>query len=254
MDQTVVATLNSVLGNTKVNTLRVGWTQEDVAFAQPCFNGNGRDQAACEPTLRSRPSPISRTTPPRRASTTPIQIEDTFSWFMPSKHGDHDIKFGAQCQYSSVADNFTQDNMNGTFSFGLSNAPFNADEPAHVSGSVVDSRPGAGGSFNKATYFAAFVQDKWKLNNRLTVTLGVRYDLEVIPVPRSTTRSSPAPDDYPVDKNNFQPRVGLAYDVDGTGVGRAAATAGSTTRRTSSSSAASTPARCSRTRSRATSR
>ena len=47
LDQTVVASLNTVLGNTRVNTLRLGWTQEDVTFANACFNGNGRDQAAC---------------------------------------------------------------------------------------------------------------------------------------------------------------------------------------------------------------
>src|SRR5688572_2904206 len=46
LDQTVVTTLNTVLGNTRVNTLRLGWTQEDVSFANPCFNGNGRNQAA----------------------------------------------------------------------------------------------------------------------------------------------------------------------------------------------------------------
>ena len=51
VDQTVVTSLNSVLGNTRVNTLRVGWTQEDVSFGNPCFNGNGRNQAACAPTL-----------------------------------------------------------------------------------------------------------------------------------------------------------------------------------------------------------
>ncbi|MCA1651840.1 MAG: carboxypeptidase-like regulatory domain-containing protein, partial [Acidobacteria bacterium] len=51
VDQTVVGTLNTVIGNTRVNTLRLSWTQEDVAFANPCFNGNGRNQAQCPPTL-----------------------------------------------------------------------------------------------------------------------------------------------------------------------------------------------------------
>src|SRR5688500_999276 len=51
LDQTVVGTVNTVLGNTRVNTLRLGWTQEDVSFGNPCFNGNGRNQAACAPTL-----------------------------------------------------------------------------------------------------------------------------------------------------------------------------------------------------------
>jgi hypothetical protein len=50
-DQTLVATMSSVFGSTKLNALRVGWTQEDVAFANACFNGNGQSQIDCPPTL-----------------------------------------------------------------------------------------------------------------------------------------------------------------------------------------------------------
>jgi hypothetical protein len=69
---------------------------------------------------------------------------------------------------------------------------------------------------------ATFFQDKWKLNNRLTLTLGVRYDLESIPVPEIDNPLFGSPDDYPVDTNNFQPRLGFAYEVEpGRGVLRA---------------------------------
>jgi hypothetical protein len=51
VDQTIVVTLNSVLGNHRFNTFRVNFTQEDVSFANPNFNGNGQDQTALEPTL-----------------------------------------------------------------------------------------------------------------------------------------------------------------------------------------------------------
>ena len=47
---------------------------------------------------------------------------------MPGKRGDHDIKVGVQYQYVK-ADNFAQDNLNGTFAFGQNNLPFNADDP-----------------------------------------------------------------------------------------------------------------------------
>ena len=73
LDQTVVGTLNSVLGNTKVNTLRVAFTQEDVSFANAGFNGNGgtQDQLLSRRS-RTRPSPTSRARWRRRASTTAI--------------------------------------------------------------------------------------------------------------------------------------------------------------------------------------
>ena len=48
---------------------------------------------------------------------------------MPGKHGDHDIKVGVQYQYSGAV-NANQGNLNGTFAFGRSNAPFNAADPA----------------------------------------------------------------------------------------------------------------------------
>ena len=52
-----------------------------------------------------------------------------------------------------------------------------------------------------------FLQDKWRLNNKLTLSLGLRYDLEVIPIPET---DDPSPGrNYPVDNNNIQPRVGL---------------------------------------------
>ena len=71
-------------------------------------------------------------------------------------------------------------------------------------------------------------------------TLGLRYDVEIIPVPERNNPASPSEDDYPVDKNNIQPRIGLSYVVDEQAGGRArAGTAGSTTRPTSRSSAAS---------------
>ena len=56
------------------------------------------------------------------------------------------------------------------------------------------------------------MQDKWRRDAKLTLSLGLRYDLEVIPIPRPTTRWST---DTPIDKNNFQPRVGVTYDLGG---------------------------------------
>ena len=217
VDQTVVTSLNSVLGNTRVNTLRVGWTQEDVSFGNPCFNGNGRDQGACPPTLVYGTYTDQQNGTAQARVNDAVQIEDTLSWFLPGKRGDHDLKVGVQWQYAQSR-NDTQDGLNGSFSFGLNDIPFNTANPRTYPERFTIRVPGKGGSFNKSNYFAAFAQDKWKLNNRLTLSLGLRYDLEVIAINEIDNPLFESPSDYPVDKNNFQPRVGLAYDVDGRSV------------------------------------
>ncbi|MBC7797632.1 MAG: TonB-dependent receptor, partial [Pyrinomonadaceae bacterium] len=99
--------------------------------------------------------------------------------------------------------------------------------------------------------FNAFIQDDYKLSDRLTLNLGLRYDLYGLPVEENgrlvnflpnqlrlgTTASPAQPPNgivqaeggqlpgvptvektlVPVDKNNFAPRVGFAYRVDGDG-------------------------------------
>ena len=47
---------------------------------------------------------------------------------------------------------------------------------------------------------------------RLTLSLGLRYDLEIIPLAET---DNPLVESYPVDKNNFQPRLGVTYDLGG---------------------------------------
>ena len=138
-----MTSLNSVLGNTRVNTLRVGWTQEDVSFGNPCFNANGRNQAACAPTLAFATFTDQQNATAQARVNDAIQIEDTMSWFLPGKKGDHDIKLGVQWQYSQ-SQNDTQDNLNGTFSFRPEQRAVRCREPAHVSGAVLDSRPRGG--------------------------------------------------------------------------------------------------------------
>jgi hypothetical protein len=69
-----------------------------------------------------------------------------------------------------------------------------------------------------------FAQDDWKINPRLSLQLGLRYDYEALPqaVPALTAASgSYAPftgvNNNPSDKLNFGPRAGFAFDVFGRG-------------------------------------
>ena len=214
VDQTVVGTLNSVLGNTRVNTLRVAWTQEDVAFANPCFNTNGRIQANCLPTLAFDTFTTQQSAVAQARVNDAYQLEDTFSWFVPGRRGDHDIKAGIQLQYSQ-SKNDTQDNLNGTFSFSQSNGPFNPADPRTYPDRFTIRVPGAGRSVNKSQSLGAFIQDKWTIARNFTITAGLRYDVEKVVLPEKDNPLFDSEDDYPVDANNLQPRLGLAYNIGG---------------------------------------
>ncbi|MPZ16308.1 MAG: TonB-dependent receptor plug domain-containing protein [Luteitalea sp.] len=215
VDQTVVGTLSTVLGNASVNTFRLAWTQEDVAFANPCFNGNGQRQDLCDPTLAFQTFDDQQSDVAQARVNDAVQIEDTLSWFVPGWHGDHDIKVGMQYQYSSN-DFVSQDNFNGTFTFGGNDA-FDAANPASYPERFSIRVPGPLTYFMKAHHFGAFVQDKWKVSDRLTLSVGARYDLEVIPLREEANPAFTDVDDYPVDTNNLAPRVGLTYDLSGDG-------------------------------------
>jgi outer membrane receptor protein involved in Fe transport len=200
-----------VLSNTKVNTVRLTWTRENVAFANHCFNTNGRDQVACEPTLSFQTFIDQQNATAQSRINDAIQLDDTMSWFFPNKHGDHDLKVGGQYEYSG-ASNVTQDNLNGTFAFGRNDAVFNSADPRTYPDRFSIRVGGPSIFYEKAHYVAAFVQDKWRFTPRLTLSLGLRYDVEIIPIPET---DDPLVDKYPVDKNNFQPRVGVTYDLGG---------------------------------------
>jgi hypothetical protein len=217
VDQTVVGTLSSVIASNKVNTLRVAWTQEDVAFANPCFNGNGQNQAACPPSLDYQNFTDQQNAVAQARVNDAYQVEDTFAWFVSGAGGDHDVKFGVQYEYASQRFS-DQGSGNGVFSFATDRL-FEPADPSTYPERLTVRVPGPLEFHQKGHYVSAFAQDKWRMTPRLTLSLGLRYDLDVLPLSEADNPffAFNGPDDYPVDGNNVAPRLGFAYDLDGTG-------------------------------------
>jgi hypothetical protein len=219
VDQTVVATLNTVMGSNRLNTFRVNFTQEDVSFANPGFNTNGQDQSALLPQLNYLTFVDQQSNVAQARVNNAYQIDDTMSWFISGKGGSHDLKFGAQYEYVG-ARSTAQDNLNGTFTF-RTDLPFSASDPRTYPERLQIRVPGGLNRYQMAHFAAAFMQDKWRVSNHATISLGLRYDVEIQPIFESDNPAFSDPSQYPVDKNNIAPRVGLSYDLgDGKSVAR----------------------------------
>lgn len=192
VDQTTVGSWTYNLTSNLLNDLRLSFTREDVAFANPGFN-SGKSQAELPPTLQFNTFVDQQSNIAQARVNDSYRVADTLTWIKSS----HTLKFGLDYNYV-IADSVTEDNLNGTFSFPT-DLPFDAANPRSYPErlSIRVGGPLRNLMINHNT--SLFVQDDWKVNQKLTLNLGVRYDDETISD----------------DNNNISPRLGFAYDPTG---------------------------------------
>ena len=212
VDWTVVGNLSSVIGSTRVNTFRVSAVSEDVFFGNPRFN-EGEPQGSLPPQLNFLSFQDQQSARANRRLDVAYGADNVFAWFIPGKGGDHDLKFGVNYLYSSLR---VQDfgNANGTFIMNT-DVGFNSSVARTYPERLSVRAPGPVDFLMDGHFIGMFAQDRWKLNNNLTINYGARYDIEILPTPnQENPLFADDPDGYPMDLNNIAPRLGFAWSLD----------------------------------------
>lgn len=151
------------------------------------------------------------------------QLADTVEWV----RGNHTFKFGED--YLHTDDRISNlYNQYGGFTYS-GNTPLGnylADlylSQNSVAGKTADNYTyfnqgvGAAGLDFTTNDYGLFAQDEWKVNPRLSLTMGLRWDYERFPDQQLPVASLPQTASLPDYKANVGPRVGFAYDVYGGG-------------------------------------
>ncbi len=241
-DFSLVASLTSTLSSSMVNELRFNFGERRATFHSQNGDAVAVNISGAAFFGRELFSPVIRT-------------ETRYEWTdsLNVVKGNHNFKFGGDVAFIHVNAIFEL-NFAGVYNFGGQSAA-----PLGFPGAPPDFTPvqqyglGVPGNYvqgfgNPASNlgnrpYAAFAQDSWKIRPNFTLNYGVRYDYEqtqqIAPSPFTDPLSHIAltaadnqnvqdffkvQQGFPRDKNNFAPRIGMAWDLknDGRTVLRAA--------------------------------
>jgi Carboxypeptidase regulatory-like domain len=176
-------------------------------------------------------------TPPEGRNDTTGHITDIMSW----SKGKHQVRFGGEFRDGRV-DEFYHRRSLGSFIFNGTQGPWAAAGVCgseantcaladYLAGYVNNSSIAVGNPERYITVhgFSFFGQDTWRLTQKLTLDLGLRYeyfgplydnakDLAVfLPTEGFKIQGAGIGSIFPSDKNNFAPRIGFAWQPFGTG-------------------------------------
>ena len=152
-------------------------------------------------------------------------------------HGNHTFKFGGDFLWTNdVLDNLFQEGgvyaYNNINDFIVDYTNWTTGGSLRTAGKICSTSTRLAGLCYTSNYaqglgqprfefhttdLAYYVQDDWRWSPRLTVNLGLRYEVELMPDPQIPNPVYPQTGQFPTDKNNFGPRGGFAYDLTGDG-------------------------------------
>ncbi|MFZ0731411.1 MAG: TonB-dependent receptor [Candidatus Sulfotelmatobacter sp.] len=248
--QLVSLSYTRTIGANKVNELRYGWNRFAEGFfpADQSFNPSSINLCAATSTsLCNGSAPFDSGLPiiavsgvsqlgatssvPRHRFDSNNQIIDDFSW----KMGKHAVKFGADFHRTSVQQYFDK-YFRGKLSFDGTASGSSIQD--FLDGSVDGGFQYYGNSVRHTfeNNFGLYVQDSFRLNSRITLNYGLRYDYFGVIGEKNNLLSNITNLDavnntftltqvgqpglsslYNPDKKDFAPRLSAAWDVSGKG-------------------------------------
>ena len=138
--------------------------------------------------------------------------------------GKHAFKFGGEFLYNQSSNNETADAKSQIrFAKSQTNTALENFFEGDLSKALLFTGDAERHLYNYG--FAGFLQDDWRITPRLTLNLGIRYELNTVVHDRDGLMGNFDPtlgifqtnNPYHGDHNNFSPRLGFAWDLFGNG-------------------------------------
>jgi outer membrane receptor protein involved in Fe transport len=146
---------------------------------------------------------------------TRFQGVDNFSW----TKGSHIIKAGADIASSDDYSYFIQ-NAFGSYTYQtVTNFALDFSTPAGAPSNIGKHWQTYAQAFGNPVTdttvrnYGFYLEDQWRVNSKLTVTAGARYEYEQLPQPQSNLCNHDYPDTCHINSpgTNLMPRIGVAY-------------------------------------------
>lgn len=158
---------------------------------------------------------------PRVFRTTRYQVTDNVSY----DTGRHKIRFGfdvninrvEQQRESNTQPRYDYENrtISGVVVASIDN--YAAGRPRRFRQTIASANPSDLLYRGTQKEFAVFVQDKYRVSNQLSLNFGIRWEAQINPQPTRPNPAIPLTARIPNDLKQWQPRLGLAYDLGGRG-------------------------------------